>query len=196
MKNVNTQTLLKDLEDLTNQNLKIVQKEFEPLSESQRKWKPQPDKWSIAECLEHLNRYGDYYLSAMQNGIQKATQNGWEKQTQFSSSWLGNWFANSMKPKSDGSLPTKMSAPKDYNPANNETVNPQYLAKFIDQQKQMLDLIQQAQKINLQKVKIPITLTRLIRIRLGDTFRFNIYHNERHVLQAQKVKQDANFPNT
>lgn len=42
--------------------------------------------WSIAQCLEHLNRYGHYYLPAMQEQITKSkpqkisatfTQHGW-----------------------------------------------------------------------------------------------------------------------
>ena len=25
-------------------------------------WKETPDRWSILECLEHLNLYGDFYI--------------------------------------------------------------------------------------------------------------------------------------
>ena len=58
---------------------------------------------------------------------------------------------------------------------------------FIDQQKQLLDLLDSAKEIDLNKVKTSISITTLIKLKLGDTFRFLIYHNKRHIVQAQKV---------
>ena len=46
-------------------------------------------------------------------------------------------------------------------------------------------LLEQAKQVDLVKVKTAISLTKLIRLRLGDTFRFLVTHIERHVLQAQ-----------
>lgn len=51
----------------------------------------------------------------------------------------------------------------------------------------MQELLDQAQKINLSSVKTAISLTSLVKIKLGDTLRFMIYHNERHILQAEKA---------
>lgn len=58
---------------------------------------------------------------------------------------------------------------------------------FLSQQKQHLAIIEQTKKVDLAKVKVPIALTNLIKTKIGDTLRFTIYHNERHVIQAKKV---------
>lgn len=60
--------------------------------------------------------------------------------------------------------------------------------RFLKQQKGMLRLIELAEKVDLNQIKTNITILKgIIRLKLGDTFRFVIYHNERHIQQAQKV---------
>ena len=49
-------------------------------------------------------------------------------------------------------------------------------------------LLNQAREVDLTKTKVPISLTRFIKLRLGDTFRFFVYHIERHILQAEKAR--------
>jgi hypothetical protein len=51
----------------------------------------------------------------------------------------------------------------------------------------MLSLLEQAKSVNLQKIKASITLSKFIKLRLGDVFRVVIYHNERHLEQAFKA---------
>ncbi|MEY4902729.1 MAG: hypothetical protein RLZZ292_544, partial [Bacteroidota bacterium] len=41
-----------------------------------------------------------------------------------------------------------------------------------------------AQHASLGKVRVPVSITRFLKLKLGDTLRFVIYHNERHVQQA------------
>jgi hypothetical protein len=41
-----------------------------------------------------------------------------------------------------------------------------------------------AKNTDLNKIKIPISLTNLIKLKLGDVFQFIITHNERHLAQA------------
>jgi hypothetical protein len=87
-----------------------------------------------------------------------------------------------MLPKADGALKSKMKAPKNAVPAAQP--DPQaMLAEFIDQQETMLRLLRQAESVNLNTLRVPISLSPWIRLKLGDTFGFVIAHMERHVLQ-------------
>lgn len=47
--------------------------------------------------------------------------------------------------------------------------------------------------MDLTKTKASISLTRLIKLRLGDTLRFFTYHIERHVLQAERICKEQNY---
>ena len=44
-----------------------------------------------------------------------------------------------------------------------------------------------SKKINISKTRTAISISKIIRLKLGDTFRFNVAHNERHLLQAEKT---------
>ena len=186
-----TKELLLNLTKDTQHIIKTAQAEILPLSEHQRTWKSSTEKWSVAECLEHLNIYGRYYLPQIQQALQKNTDSS--PKTNYSGGWLGNYFVNSMLPK-EQAVANKMKTPKGYNPTNLPMKNQNYLQDFLDQQQQILQLLEEAQNVNLQKIKIPISLSKWLKIRLGDTFRFVIAHNQRHVLQAQNVIKIENFP--
>ena len=154
---------------------------FNQLSIDELNWKPDAEKWSVLECLEHLNRYGDFYIPEIRNRIQKA--NKVSDDHVFKSGWLGNYFANSMLPKEQLN---KMKTFKSMNPSGSQ-LDISTLQKFIRQQKQILDLLSQARAIDLNKTKTSISISNWIKLRLGDTFRVVIYHNQRHMVQANKV---------
>jgi len=63
---------------------------FTSLSIDELNRRNSPNSWSILECLEHLNRYGDFYLPEIDTQLNKAQVSNNEL---FNSGWLGNYFA-------------------------------------------------------------------------------------------------------
>ena len=61
------------------------------------------------------------------------------------------------------------------------------LNKFIDFSDEMNAILKECQGINLQKTKTSISISKFIKLRLGDTLQVVILHNERHMQQAQKA---------
>ncbi len=147
---------------------------------------PSPGSWSAAQCLEHLNGYSRYYLPALEQAINKAEKNKWIALPQFRSGWLGNYFTNLMQPNPDGALKSKMKAPKGYRPEP-QLDAPAILAEFISHQEKTLALLQRAEKVNISRLRIPISISRLLKLKAGDTFRFLIAHGQRHMLQALRA---------
>jgi hypothetical protein len=144
--------------------------------------------WSAAQCLEHLNIYGRHYLPEIEKGILTFLQKneGITAQKQFKSGWLGGYFHRMMLPKNDGQLASKMNAPKNAIPPSDLDV-PAVIAEFIDQQERTLKLIDQARQVNLGKIRVPISLSKWIKLKLGDTFLFLLAHQYRHILQINKA---------
>jgi uncharacterized damage-inducible protein DinB len=177
--------LIADLIKSTKKLKQIAEEKFVPLSDSELNHKPNPNAWSIAQCLEHLNLYGDYYLEAMRNAMQKSNASS---DTIFKSGLIGNYFANVMLPKEDDTV-KKMEAPKPQNPTLRKDIqlSRKTVSRFISQQDEMLELLEIAQNKNLNKIRIPITIAKWMKLRLGDTFRFNVNHNIRHMKQAERV---------
>jgi len=139
------------------------------------------DSWSILECLEHLNFYGQFYLPEIENRIKKSQFSA--TKSDFKSGLLGNYFANMMLPKEKLN---KMKTLKISNPIHKQ-LNKSVIEEFINQQNEMLELLEKAKVVDLEKTKTSISISKLIKLKLGDTFRFVIYHNLRHIKQAENI---------
>jgi hypothetical protein len=170
--------LLKNLKETTEANLQQAN-EWLKLEITKLNQKPDEKSWSMLECVEHLNRYSAFYLPEIARQLPKAKS---KSSNSFKSGWLGNYFAQSMLPKE---RLNKMKTFKSMNPAGSHLTKT-VLEQFITDQEQLLELLEQAKAKDLTSVKTGITLTKFIRFKLGDTFRFYIFHNLRHVEQGQR----------
>ncbi len=179
---ISTEKLIGDLKELTQSFVDKVQS-IKYLETNQLNWKENDAKWSILECLEHLNLYGDFYLKEIESSILNTRYN--RPADEFKSGFLGNYFANSMLPK-NGKITNKMKTFKDKDPRDSN-LERTVIDRFFKQQKRMLELLDMSQNVNLNKVKTGISITQLIRLKLGDTFRFVIYHNLRHFVQIENI---------
>ncbi|MEO9003376.1 MAG: DinB family protein [Ginsengibacter sp.] len=154
---------------------------FKTLSAEKLNFKQNQDAWSILECIEHLNLYGDFYLPEIEARI--LSQKPDSHTEIFKSGLIGNYFANLMV-AGNGKI-KKMKSPKDKNPANS-SLTLSTIERFLKQMNKLSLLLQQSARINLTKTKTSISISKHIKLRLGDTFRFLIYHIERHILQAKR----------
>ena len=175
-------TLLSELIEQTQQ-IKIKAESWLNLSPQSLRIRPDETSWNVLECLEHLNKYGDFYLREIEQQL-LAAKHPAQPQEIFKSGWLGNYSVNLMLPNRKKT--TTMKAPKTMNPIHSDLPD-STLGRFIKQQASMLQLLEMAKKVSLRKNKTAISLSKFIRFRLGDTFRFVIYHNERHIAQAERV---------
>jgi hypothetical protein len=181
-----TAQLLAQLHQQTERHLQIAIGKWQSLPEAALTQKPAPDKWSAAQCLEHLNIYGRHYLPAMEKGMQSALQHGGKPARHFRSGWLGAYFTKIMLPEKNGNLKVRMKAPKQAEPAPNPDPH-QMLAEFIAQQEHLVQLLDRAAQADLNRIRIPTSLSSLLRLKLGDTLLFYTAHLERHVLQAERA---------
>ena len=170
------QTLLEQTKQIINQVEKLKTFDLYTLT-----WKENKTSWSILECLEHLNLYGDFYLPEMESRIKNSTTNA---EIEFKSGILGNYFAKSMLPKDKLN---RMKTFKDKNPLN-DTLDKTVIDKCINQQIKLLDLLNQSRNVSLNKVKIQTSISSLIKLKLGDTFQFFINHIIRHLNQIDRIQ--------
>lgn len=175
------------ISDLASRTEKIIEKVELLKSETSTElnWKFDADSWSILECIEHLNLYGDFYLPEIESRIQSSK---YKPDLYFKSGLLGNYFATSMLPKEKLN---KMKTFKDKNP-NGSKLERNVIDKFLKQQQKTLELLDFAKNVSLSKTKTAISISKLIKLRLGDTFRVVIYHNQRHLVQIDNCIKNYN----
>jgi hypothetical protein len=187
MTSYNRDTLIENLLDQTEIILKKAI-EWQLIPHSTFALRPSSESWSANECLQHLNSYGRFYLPAIESVLSRSEKR--ESSTQFSPGWLGNYFTKLMMPSKDGNVSKKMNSPKDHAP---KTIIESRLviSEFIDQQEKLLALLNTAKKFDLNAVKVGISIAPIIKLKLGDVFRFMIAHQVRHILQAERALSNA-----
>ena len=155
-------------------------KQLLEVSDEELQFKRTQNSWSVLECLEHLNRYASFYNGEINKKMLPSTLSFAET---FKSTFLGNKFANDMLPKEGMKT---MNTFKSKNPNASKLDKEQVLLTFIKLQEELLDYLHIAKSKNLEKIKTYTTLP-ILKFKLGDTFRFVIHHNERHIVQAKRV---------
>ena len=182
MKQITSNTLLELLQaDVREILLQCSALQAKPASLLQQQ--PQPDKWSVAQVLEHLNFYSRFYITAIE---QKLHLNQSGPNRDFTPGWLGNYFTKLMKPTAEKTIASKMKAPANAVPSAQPDATA-VLTEFISHQHHLLNLLQIARTANLEYNRIPTSLTKFIKLKLGDTFRFFIAHEQRHFLQIENT---------
>ncbi len=188
-----TRELRSALSEITSNNIQQATSWMGKLSEKQLNWRPNPGVWSIAEVLAHLNSYARYYHPTIRRKIESTRFRNVKED--FISSPLGKSAWKSMKLGRLNNVKRKFKAPKGHNPTiDTELVQGTEVSDFIQQQNELLEIIESSAEVNVRKVKIPISISKIVRLRLGDALLFITYHNERHMQQILNLKTHKNFP--
>lgn len=177
---LNKTQLLDTLEHRVEQHISLSINHFQNLPESVLLKPSATGGWSIVQCLEHLNSYGRYYLPAIEKRLRSQKED--LTQAKVRQSWLGKYFKELMDPKTGTK---KFKAFKGHVPSADLDPH-RVVAEFIQQQETLLKLIHESRKKNMNKVRIPISILKIIRLNVADTLQFIIAHNERHIKQAQR----------
>ncbi len=143
---------------------------------------PQAGKWSVIQVIEHLNSYDRYYLLAIERSLEEKKP----AKEYFKPGFLGDYFTKMMKPGENGSIGFKMQSPKDHRPPTHLDAFP-VINDFIEKQQYLLELLELARTKDIGSIRTPISISKLVKLKVGDTFRFLIAHKQRHFVQIRNV---------
>ena len=188
-----TNNLIKIATEITQANIAIVKNTVKSMSSSQLNWKVSKNTWNINEILAHLNEYSNHYHNTFTHKIEntrfKSSKEG------FISSPLGKAAWKAMKLGNAKNIKRKFKSPKECNPILSPNIlKGNQINNFLNQQKKLLSIIDKCTTVNLRRIKIPTSRSKVVRLRLGDALLFIVYHNERHIQQITNIKQNACFP--
>ena len=175
--------------------LETVKREFSPLTDEQLRWKPAPDRWSILECLQHLNLAEQFYIRTIQH---KVDQFNLLQRTPTDQPLKSDWIGKMMLYVVDPQTKLKLPAPGTIRPRPaTELVPTEVMGRFIDLQTLLHTLLNKAIYLDWNQEKVMTLFGNWLNIRLGDAFRMLLAHTERHMKQAMRVKQEmATFATT
>jgi hypothetical protein len=65
------------------------------------------------------------------------------------------------------------------------------IERFLKNQEELLDIVNEAAKIDLNKASIPVEFLKILRMNLGDALQFVVVHEQRHIRQAHRARANA-----
>ena len=156
---------------------------IESITEEQFNWKPAKKKWSIAECIGHLNITANVYFPLMKSAIKKGhAQKVLGSEVTGNGTRFGRILLWGLNPRRQLKIP----APSKFRPQQKKYPLGQTADKFRGVQEEFVDLLKQSDGLNIGKIRhsTPIPLTR---ITLDQAFNVLSTHEHRHLKQAEKI---------
>ena len=160
------------------------------LNDAQLNWKPSPDQWSIAQCLEHLTAasrgFNQYFVDALARGRQRFAA---AASPTYEPTFMGRLLIKHVQPES----PRKLRAPKIFKPSASNLKTA--LERFLEQQKTFLKFVVDTNGIDYNRTRLRSPVTPLVRYSLADAYVITVSHEQRHLQQARRVRDTPGFPN-
>lgn len=161
------------------------------LSTEQFNWRPAPNRWSIAECLGHLNVAARLFMPTFDEAIAAGRQKGQTNPGPFAYPFLQRSFVRLMEPPPAIRVRTPGSFTPVYGATPDAVIN-----DFLGWQDQFLTRLQQADGLDLRRVRARSPVLPWLRYGLGIAFAAYLAHERRHIWQARQVRSNGGFPNS
>jgi hypothetical protein len=157
------------------------------LTPQQLNWRRRPDKWSVGQCLEHLYITNEVYLGPMSTSL-KGRQPGVVQE--IVPGWLGRWFIrNYIEPSSKMK---RVRAPRKIRPGSQ--IEPSVLDRLLISNHTARQLIHRAKNYDVNRIRFRNPFIPVIHFSVGTGFEILSKHQQRHLLQAERIRDSVEFP--
>ena len=168
--------------------LQDSQKEFlallDGVSDGQWRWKPAPERWSVAETAEHIAMAEDFLFALAKRAMDSPPDPDWETKTKGKTEFLERALVNRT---------VKVQAPEPVNPHGITMTKEQVIAKFNEGRARTIEFAETTQlplREHITKGPFPV-------FDPLNAYHFVLYiplHNLRHNQQIAEVKATPGYP--
>jgi DinB superfamily len=158
------------------------------LDDEQVNWRPAAERWSVAQCLDHLSVTNAQYLSALEDTLAWARERGFERGGPLDAGSFGGLYLRALEPPPR----LRVAAPRSIRPAPRRSRD-EALAGFVDSLRRLAELLRGNADVDLN-VRFRFPFVPLLRFRAGAGFRMVAAHARRHLWQARQVRRAPGFP--
>jgi len=147
---------------------------------------PAQERWSVAECYNHLVKFGNLYLKCMEPGLTSTDQTAGQSDKEFRPRWIVqkaiNFFEPPYKMKIKTVRPMKPEPVSEYN-------RMELLDEYINLQNRFIALLKKGHNkhVHLGTVKVPHPVFSFLKLSLSECFALAEVHQRRHHWQAEQT---------
>jgi DinB superfamily len=162
---------------------------FGHLNSEQLNWKPAPDSWSVAQCLDHLISGNREYYPAFDRILKGEHRKTLLHGIPFLPALFGRVLIKAVSPDSQ----RKHKAPGAARPSSS-AIDPQIVERFIAHQRETLAMMRSLEGRGPAGIIITSPFAGVVVYSLLDAFRVVVAHERRHFAQARRVMETDGFP--
>lgn len=178
-------------------------------------WRPEPGRWSVGECLDHLVRTWEAYLPGIERALARAEDEGLTADGPFGRGFLGRWIVRTLEPPPGLRIPApeaflpRRAAPDglpatergsdgprstDGAPGGGTVGDASPLRRFLRLQDRFARRIERGDGLDLEAVRVASPVLPLVSLNLYAVFCLLTAHQRRHLWQARKVTEADGWP--
>src|SRR5215210_4791171 len=139
---------LTDLIAAANHVANEVKTTFGQLTVTQLNWKPSAERWSVAQCFDHLLTTNKGYFPVIENVLGGQKRTLWQN-VPVLPGLMGKLLIKALDPAST----RKLKAPKKFQPAQSD-VSGSVINDFVNQQARIVEGMKATQGFDLEKIVI------------------------------------------
>ena len=159
-----------------------------PLSVDQLWWRPKPNTWSIAECVNHVNQT----LASCLPKVDEAIDRGWRESRTARGCTQYGWQTKELLKVLEPPIKPRRLSPPPLKPAiriDRELL----IRQFYTQRKRYAAALRLANGLDLIDVEVDSMIQPLVPS-LGGTLAMLAAHDRRHMWEAELVRKVPGFP--
>jgi hypothetical protein len=179
-----------EIVDRLNEVTRDARAAFGGLSHEKLNWKPAPERWSVAQCLDHLitiNRLYFALFTEMRGGPPPPT--AWERLSPLSG-LFGRLLIRSLSPDN----PRKTKTTRNAEPSSSD-IDLGIVDRFDRHQAELIEHIRGIPgSIDRQRTIVTSPLAAFVTYSVDDCLTILVVHEQRHLQQAKRVMEAGAFP--
>lgn len=181
-----------EVETLTKE-IKVVSEgarnEFGALTVEQLNWKPGAERWSVAQCFDHLVTTNVGYFPVFESIAKGQKQSTFVERLPVVPSLWAKLLIKSLDPKTT----RKLKAPAPFQPATSDLPG-SIIDDFVEHQCRLAELMEATADMDVDRIVMTSPAAKMITYTVMDAFRIVVVHEKRHFQQAKRVTEEGGFP--
>jgi len=178
-------TIIAEVRDVSDE----ADRRFGRLTPEQLNWRPAPESWSVAQCLEHLIAMNADFFPAFDAIARGDYRPPMAARLPLLPRLWGPLILKAVQPGTRGKVKTR---PR-FVPSSSE-ISGDVVSRFRAHQDDLAARMGRMTNVDPRRVAVVSPMTGAVAYSLFDAYRIIVAHERRHLAQAVRVTGSAGFP--